>query len=1006
MNNIKENEKNYNNGKTSFSNPQVAQDLANSNETRKYNSQKNQHDGNSQDNESPYITSERGFIDNFLCSFRATHGNIKGSFNLNLDGSFFRGTPLDSNENQKPFWAVASSTKVKGQTYFFGSHGDWRDGSKHTVSNYKDNEIQALSPYAQKKLKEAQKQVQDKVKRELEKNQQEAQEKAQYIYKISNPSKELHPYLELKGFEEINDDYKVSNKPKYKNSLNLPIRNIDGKITSLQFIKNQENGTFEKNMLSGGKVQGSFILVQTTIKQLKTSDKVVITEGYATALSCQIATGQPTIAALNAGNIYNVVREIKKVNPTATIIICADNDKNQAGLKGAEKALSLKNEAFHVYIAKPKFKSNSEKNTDFNDLMTNEGIEEVKNQILKATPERENKPFIDFLGTQKVEGQNTLYYYRSSRCKNILALTANKHNKNHFMALLPIREWVSCYPDLTYMNKSGDMVPDWDEIASFLMEKSNEKETFTLDDVKGYGVFLEKDENNNKKVVINTGKSLFINGKKYPIETKNLPLKNIYEMSKFHEVELDEELRNDDISLLEKIFTSFKYENPMDFIYIISFLFTGQVPCLQEWRSQLWILGPKGSGKSQMMKILSQLMTFRLPSKMSTAAGLKQKNKNNSQAILADECECNTKKGKRKTDGILEIMRNSSTDDNEAKSYNGSPAGQSISYATDLSFVFASIHEPNLQEADESRIKKIYLSKLKGLKEKDKSELRKNIKKFVESGGPKRLLSTSINNYEKINKMTERIKDYLDGDGFNLDFRLKDQLSPLIAPYFLFMKKDHSDGALDDFITSLDIMNSNFIEDNQENEAQKLLDTILQITVIAKGKHQNIDQLIRSYVKVSKELDEMTGLDANKKFKTEDKEELENILGLYGIRVTPEENEVYIFIASKQGELQKRLKEHDYDGNYIKILRRHDEIPEGCKTIQQRIKGRSRAPWGTMIKLYNTRDEEKEAQEEIKTIQENIKLLKNVSTGPMTYPTFTKVKPLEIEKFTHPDEPF
>ena len=129
-----------------------------------------------------------------------------------------------------------------------------------------------------------------------------------------------HPYLAKKKIAQHNALIDGGN-------LVIPINNHMGRKVGTQTITSEGNKKFSKAM----PVIGNFSVLGGTI-----TDIAYIAEGWATAASISEATGKPTVFALNANNITEVITNLKIAKPHAEFIVCADND--EAGIKGAEKA--------------------------------------------------------------------------------------------------------------------------------------------------------------------------------------------------------------------------------------------------------------------------------------------------------------------------------------------------------------------------------------------------------------------------------------------------------------------------------------------------------------------------------------------------------------------------------------------------------------------------------------------------------------------------------------------
>jgi hypothetical protein len=197
------------------------------------------------------------------------------------------------------------------------------------------------------------------------KRQEEARKRSDQI--IGRSSRVTsHPYLESKTIKPF------GTMGQRGQLLVLPLRDIDGEIHSLQFI----NAGGEKWFLSGGRVKGCFYTIGYT-----EVGPIVICEGYATGASIHEATDYLVVCALFADNLALVAKVFRLKYPDREIIIAADNDVRTNGNPGVAKATSA---AIQINAKLAVALFSSESGTDFNDLHQQEGVHEVKNQILTA----------------------------------------------------------------------------------------------------------------------------------------------------------------------------------------------------------------------------------------------------------------------------------------------------------------------------------------------------------------------------------------------------------------------------------------------------------------------------------------------------------------------------------------------------------------------------------------------------------------------------------------------
>lgn len=119
-------------------------------------------------------------------------------------------------------------------------------------------------------------------------------------------------------------------------SLMLPVENIRGEITGVQLIRS--DGV--KALMKGSKFSGGFIPVGDFAGERP--EKIVITEGYATAVSVSLLSDAWPLAAISKTNLCAAALAVRGQWPEAQIIIAGDNDfadgKPNEGREAAIKA--------------------------------------------------------------------------------------------------------------------------------------------------------------------------------------------------------------------------------------------------------------------------------------------------------------------------------------------------------------------------------------------------------------------------------------------------------------------------------------------------------------------------------------------------------------------------------------------------------------------------------------------------------------------------------------------
>ena len=185
-----------------------------------------------------------------------------------------------------------------------------------------------------------------------------------------------HPYLAQKGVAE--HDLRVD----AANRLLVPMHDVDGAIWSLQTISAAGDKRYEK----GGRKQGLHML----LGDLTPDVPLVIAEGFATAATLREATGLPTVAAFDAGNLRAVAGALRARDPGRQIMIIAgDNDHHLPRLMradgtalpnvGKEKAEAAAL-AIHGFALIPSF-TDGASGSDWNDYAAIYGLDAVRQAV-------------------------------------------------------------------------------------------------------------------------------------------------------------------------------------------------------------------------------------------------------------------------------------------------------------------------------------------------------------------------------------------------------------------------------------------------------------------------------------------------------------------------------------------------------------------------------------------------------------------------------------------------
>lgn len=268
---------------------------------------------------------------------------------VNADGKIHRFRVDGDKPGTKNGWYVYFSYPVAA-----GAVGSWKTGESYTWCSKSGK---ALSYAEREELKRQYQQARSQRASELGQGQARAAIKARGILALATPASAGHPYLVRKGIP-------AHGLKAYKGSVLAELRDVEGVLHSLQFIK-PDGGKF---FLTDGRTKGVF----HTFGVLEGAAVVYVAEGLATAATVHHWKAAPTLAAMNAGNLLPVGLAVRQEYPNIKIVFAADDDRfNPAGNVGKDKA----EQAARIVgggVLLPEFATGSQ-GTDWNDWFLESG---------------------------------------------------------------------------------------------------------------------------------------------------------------------------------------------------------------------------------------------------------------------------------------------------------------------------------------------------------------------------------------------------------------------------------------------------------------------------------------------------------------------------------------------------------------------------------------------------------------------------------------------------------
>ena len=239
---------------------------------------------------------------------------------IHLDGKIHRfrsGTKGQPGHGDKPGWYL-----VFGDGIPAGRFGCWRAGIEVTWRADVGRQLTDIEQMAHaRRISEAQA-LRDA---ELVRQREVAASTVEAIWTGAQGAKPEHPYLQRKGIQT--HGARVTGDGR----LVVPLYDVDGSLSTLQYIDHEGNKLYHP----GGQTGGKFWMLGT----MDEPGRIYIAEGFATAATIHQTTNRPVVIAYSASNLVPVTGSMRELHgPTQDIVIVADNDKSGVGQRYAEQA--------------------------------------------------------------------------------------------------------------------------------------------------------------------------------------------------------------------------------------------------------------------------------------------------------------------------------------------------------------------------------------------------------------------------------------------------------------------------------------------------------------------------------------------------------------------------------------------------------------------------------------------------------------------------------------------
>ncbi len=311
---------------------------------------------------------------NFKARPRFSEAEVLAEFSdaLRQAGLIVRGTPIMDGRRHRV--DVEGEKRGRRSGMYIAHLDDYPAGYIHNHKTGEEIRWKASQPFTGQSDEERaalrEKIERNRVAREAERlaREESIALKAAAIWRRAKPATQ-HPYLAKK------DVFSHGLRIDSRGSLLIPMRGADGKLWNLQTI----TADGQKRFMKDGRKAGT----SAPLGDIGSKGPIVVAEGYATAATMKEATGLPTVAAFDSGNLKSVVSSLRERNPERLIVVAGDNDHHLPRREvqplpnvGMEKATEAAKAVDGVLLL-PSF-APTDKGTDWNDFAAGNGKAAVR----------------------------------------------------------------------------------------------------------------------------------------------------------------------------------------------------------------------------------------------------------------------------------------------------------------------------------------------------------------------------------------------------------------------------------------------------------------------------------------------------------------------------------------------------------------------------------------------------------------------------------------------------
>lgn len=288
-----------------------------------------------------------------------------------------------------------------------------------------------------------------------------------------------------------------------------------------------------------------------------------------------------------------------------------------------------------------------------------------------------------------------IFYYYSRSGRQVCPLAAAAHSKNTLTAMASVAHF---WQRSRHVSEKGAIL--WDDAIDWMMRECRNIGIYDPDRIRGRGAWID-----GGRAVLHVGDKLIVDGKPVPLMLGGSRF--IYEAAKQLVREYSAALSTTEANKLVELCRAPTWQHGISGLLLSGFIVVAPICGGLSWRPSIWITGGAGSGKSWLKdNILAPAMggVALLVQSKTSEAGIRQTLGCDALPVLFDEAEREDASAASRMQGVLDLLRQSSSEGGAEIVKGSSSQTGAKRYRIRSCFALSSINVGIEHQADESRV--------------------------------------------------------------------------------------------------------------------------------------------------------------------------------------------------------------------------------------------------------------------------------------------------------------